>query len=64
MAESKREEHQHLQARTDALKEEHAGLALDKTPYSQASHDKHKARLKKLKADLVRHRNRPDDPVE
>jgi len=64
MTETKREEHLHLQKRTDELKVEHAGLALDKTPYDQASHDHHKARLKELKDDLVRHRNRPDDPVE
>ena len=61
MTETKREEHEHLQERTDELKEEHAGLALDKTPYNQANHDQHKARLKALKDDLVRHKNRPND---
>jgi len=63
MHESKRDEHKHLQERTDELKEEHASLGLDKTPYNQTDHDQHKARLKDLKDDLARHRRRPNDPT-
>jgi hypothetical protein len=63
MDESKQAEHKHLQERTDQLKEEHAGLGLDRTPFNQADHDEHKARLEKLKKDLARHKQRPDDPA-
>jgi hypothetical protein len=64
MDESKRDEHRHLQERTDQLKEEHAGLGLDRTPFNQADHDLHQARLRKLKDDLARHKLRPDDPQQ
>jgi hypothetical protein len=64
MHESKRDEHKRLQDRTDDLKEQHTNLDLGKTPFNQADHDQHKARLKKLKDDLARHKQRPDDPAE
>jgi hypothetical protein len=40
MAETRREEHDRLQHRTDELKREHADLALDVTPFDQAEHDR------------------------
>jgi len=61
MHDTKRDEHKQLQERTDELKEEHESLGLDKTPFNQADHNQHKARLKHLKDDLARHKQRPDD---
>jgi hypothetical protein len=58
MTETKGEEHKRLQARTDALKKEHAGLSLDRTPFDQAAHDEHTERLRKHKNDLAKHQRR------
>lgn len=60
-AETKRQEHSRLQKKTDQLKEEHAGLGLDRKPFDQAEHDDHTAKLKAHKADLARHRKRQSD---
>ena len=61
MGETKHQEHVRLQKRTDALKEEHEELGVDRHPYNQADHDAHSAALKQHKADLEQHRARPDD---
>jgi hypothetical protein len=61
MAETRREEHDRLQHRTDELKREHADLALDVTPFDQAEHDAHNANLKRHKVDLHQHRKRKAD---
>ena len=58
MAETKREEHERLQHRTDELKKEHADLALDRTPFDQADHDQHTKNLRQHQHDLARHKGR------
>ena len=58
MAESKREEHERLQQRTDELTGEHDALGLDRKGFSKAEHEAHSADLLKHKADLDRHRKR------
>ena len=60
-AENKRQEHSRLQKKTDKLKEEHAGLGLDRKRFDQAEHDDHTAALKEHKEDLARHRARRPD---
>ena len=60
MPETKRDEHECLQQRTNELKEEHSELALDRTPLNKADHDQHTERLKKHAEDLRRHRLRED----
>jgi hypothetical protein len=59
--ENKRQEHSRLQKKTDKLKEEHAGLGLDRKPFDQAEHDDHTAKLKEHKDNLARHRARQSD---
>ena len=61
MAENKRQEHSRLQKKTDELKEEHAGLGLDRKRFDQTEHDDHTAALKEHKEDLARHRARRPD---
>ena len=39
--ETRQEEHQRLQKRTDELKHDHEDLSLDRTPFNQADHDEH-----------------------
>ena len=56
--ETKRDEHQRLQKRTDELKHEHDALALDRTPFDKADHDEHTADLRKHSDDLKQHRRR------
>ena len=57
-SETKRDEHQRLQKRTDQLKHEHEDLALDRTPFNQADHDEHTAELRQHSKDLKEHRER------
>jgi hypothetical protein len=59
--ETKKDEHGRLQKRTGELKQDHAALDRDVTPFHQGDHDRHNANLKKHKADLVRHRKRSAD---
>lgn len=61
MAETKREEHERLQKRTAELKEDHAALDRDLTPFNRADHDEHLANLRKHKGDLAAHRRRQDE---
>jgi hypothetical protein len=61
MSETKRDEHDRLQKRTDDLHDEHADLALDRTPYNQADHDLHNENLRKHLHDLADHKARPED---
>lgn len=56
--ETRREEHQRLQKRTDELKQEHEDLSLDRTPFNQSDHDEHTADLRKHAEDLKDHRDR------
>ena len=58
--ETKRDEHQRLQKRTDELKDDHDGLALNRTPFNKADHDEHTADLRKHSDDLKEHRRRLD----
>ena len=64
MAETKGEEHARLQRRTNHLKQEHAGLARDRIPFSQRDHDRHNENLRKHKEDLAEHKARDDDERE
>jgi hypothetical protein len=64
MTETKREEHDRLQERTDELKQEHADLALHKTPYNQADHDRHNDKLQRHRDDLAAHKRRDEDKPE
>jgi prefoldin subunit 5 len=61
VAETKLEEHQRLQHRTDELRKEHAALDLHIRPFDQAEHDAHNADLEKHKVDLLRHQERRGD---
>jgi len=61
MAETKRQEHERLQERTDTLREEHEGLSLDRAPFNKADHDDHDEHLRDHKRDLAAHRRRPED---
>jgi hypothetical protein len=61
MTESKLEEHQRLQQRTDELTGEHDALGLDRKRFSKAEHEDPSADLLKHKADLDRHRKRRSD---
>jgi len=61
MTKTKRKEHQRLQRRTDKLKQEHAALSRDRTPFNQKDHDKHGADLAQHKRDLAANRSRPSD---
>jgi hypothetical protein len=63
MAETKQQEHERLQERTDELKQEHADLARDRTPFDQADHDAHNESLRKHKDDLAAHKLRPEDDI-
>ena len=60
MAESRRDEHDRLQKRTDELKEEHAALDRDRVPFDQGDHDRHGEDLREHGEDLRRHRRRED----
>jgi hypothetical protein len=62
MAESKRDEHERLQDRTDELASDHANLALDKTPFNKTDHDQHTANLRQHKEDLADHKARDNEP--
>ena len=61
MAETKREEHERLQRKTDELKQEHADLSLDVTPFDQADHDRHTDNLRAHQEDLTVHKTRQDN---
>ena len=61
MAETKRQEHERLQHRTDQLKKDHADLARDRTPFNQADHDRHTRNLRQHQRDLADHKARPED---
>ena len=63
MTESKRDEHERLQQRTNELTGEHDALALHRKRFSKAEHDDHSADLVRHKDDLDRHRKRPPDPA-
>ena len=52
--ESKAEEHERLQDRTDEPGQEHAA-------FNQADHDQHNANLRQHEDDLAAHKLRPDD---
>jgi hypothetical protein len=54
--ETRKEEHDRLQHRTDELKEEHGDLALDRRPFDQGEHDAHNADLAEHKRNLAAHR--------
>jgi hypothetical protein len=56
--ETRPEEHERLQKRTDELKRQHADLALDTTPFNKADHDKHTADLRQHHRDLEEHKQR------
>jgi hypothetical protein len=58
--ESRQEEHERLQKRTDELKRKHADLALDIAPFNKADHDEHTADLRKHHRDLEAHKHRQD----
>ena len=58
MTKTKREEHERLQKRTDELKEDHAALDRDRTPFNQDDHDEHTANLRKHQGDLAAHKGR------
>ncbi len=60
MAETKREEHKRLLGRTDELKEDHADLSTDVTPFNKADHDRHNRDLREHKKDLAAHKHRKD----
>lgn len=61
MAESKREEDERLQHRTDELKEDHADLSTDVTPFNTADRERHNKDLRKHKNDLAVHKRRRED---
>jgi hypothetical protein len=61
MTETKREEHDRLQKRTEKLKQEHADLSRDRTPFNQADHDRHTDNLHQHKKDLAAHKGRKPD---
>jgi hypothetical protein len=58
MTETKRDEHERLQKRTDELKEDHAALDRELTPFNQPDHDEHSANLRKHQGDLAAHKRR------
>ena len=60
MTETKREEHDRLQHKTDELKKQHADLSLDRTPFDQAAHDEHTAKLAQHRRDLEEHKAREE----
>ena len=62
--ESRREEHERLQKRTEELKVEHEGLSRDRTPFNKADHDAHYANLRKHAGDLKDHRERAEQQDE
>lgn len=57
----RREEHERLQKRTDELKQEHADLSREKTPFNQADHDRHTEHLRQHRKDLADHKMRDED---
>jgi hypothetical protein len=59
--ESKAEEHERLQDRTDEPGPEHAALSGDLTPFDQAHHDQDDANLQQHQEDPAAHKLRPDD---
>lgn len=59
-SEGARAEHERLQKRTEELKNDHAGLALDRTPFNKTDHDEHMKNLAKHKEDIQRHQKRKD----
>jgi hypothetical protein len=60
MVETKRQEHDRLQRRTDELKQEHADLSRDTTPFNQADHDGHQKNLREHKKHLADHKLRSE----
>ena len=62
MSETKRDEHERLQQKTEELKQDHADLSLDVTPFNQADHDEHNDDLRRHQEDLAAHQRREDDP--
>jgi hypothetical protein len=63
MTETKREEHDRLQHRTEELRQDTADLSLEQTPFNEADHVRHRRNLADHKADLVAHRLRTDDGI-
>jgi hypothetical protein len=61
MSETKKQAHARLRKRTDELKEDHAALDRDITPFDQGNHDRHRANLAKHKKDLEAHQKRSAD---
>jgi DNA repair exonuclease SbcCD ATPase subunit len=61
MTETKRQEHERLQQRTDQLKKDHADLARVRAPFNQADHDRHTRNLRQHQHDLADHKARGDD---
>ncbi len=61
MGETKRDEHERLQKRTERLKQDHADLSRDKTPFSKADHDRHTEELRQHQDDLAKHKARSED---
>jgi len=58
--ETRQQEHERLQKRTDELKREHADLALDIAPFNKTDHDAHTADLRQHQHDLGEHKERKD----
>jgi len=63
MTETKQEEHDRLQHRTDELRQATTDLSLEHTPFNEADHERHRRNLADHKADLAAHRLRAEDEI-
>jgi hypothetical protein len=61
MTETKREEHERLKKKTDELKQDHADLSRDRTPFNKTDHDRHTERLRQHRKELADHKTRDED---